>query len=124
MRVPGIEVTFVAFSSALSPCRTLTTAEAAASRITADAAACAASSGADRAFSICTQGQDTVLGPAVEGATCRWVATFCSRRALRNAACLRATRQGQQKAASRGWIVNRTGHECEVGHKKQRRFNA
>ena len=45
--------TFVAFSSALSPCRTLTTAEAAASRMTADAAACAASSGADRAFAIC-----------------------------------------------------------------------
>jgi hypothetical protein len=38
----------------------LTTAEAAASRITADAAACAASSGADRVLGIChrrTNGQ-------------------------------------------------------------------
>ena len=45
--------TLEAFSSALSPWSTLTTAEAAASRITADAAACAASSGADRALGIC-----------------------------------------------------------------------
>ena len=53
--------TFCAFSSALSPCRTLATAEAAASRITADAAACAASSGADRAFSNCEAGRAVTL---------------------------------------------------------------
>ena len=58
-------VTLEAFSSALSPCRTFTTAEAAASRITADAAACAANSGADRVLGICnrhTNGQQLSHG--------------------------------------------------------------